>query len=193
MSANQYVSRMGRREMHSSRAVASVLSAVAMILLALWVATEIIVAAAGWQPLLATPLSMADWAANVATNTVPPVLVAAGAVLALLGLVLILLALLPGGRTRHRIPTDRAAVIVDDDVIAASLSRVAQQQARLVPEQVSTIVGRRRIDLLIRPTSGVPVDEAGVREAVEAELARYALVPAARLSLRISGQGAVGA
>lgn len=193
MTTNQPVSRIGRREMHSSRAVASVLAASVLILVSAWVGVEAVLSAVGQRPLLVSPLQMADWAAGVPGKTEPSVLLAAGAVLALAGLVLVLLGVLPGRRSRHRLPGDHAAVIVDDDVIAAALSRVAYQRGRLVPEQVTTTVARRRIDLLIRPTSGVPVDEVLIREAVQAELTRYGLTPSPRLSIRISHQGAVGA
>ncbi|WP_104138943.1 DUF6286 domain-containing protein [Arthrobacter sp. ZGTC131] len=192
MSANEPVARIARRELHPSRALASVLAASALIIAFLWAAAETVLAALGRRPLLASPRQIAHWAAAVPAGTTPAVLIAAGAALAVTGLVLILLGVLPGSRARHRLSGERAAVVVDDDVIAAALSRTAHQRARTAPEQVTATVGRRRIDLVIRPTSGVPVDEAGIREAVDAELARYGLDPPPRLFLRSRGQGAVG-
>lgn len=184
--------RIVRREIYSARAVASVVVALLLILAAGWVGTEIALAALGQRPLLASPLQMAEWAAGLPDATLPAVLLAAGLMLVLLGLVVILAGTLPGSRSRHRLASDRATVIVDDGVIADALSKVAAKRARLVPDQVVTIIGRRRAQMSIRPTSGLTVNEDNVREAVQAEMARYDLDPAPRLIVRISEHGAVG-
>ncbi|QNE14586.1 hypothetical protein [Pseudarthrobacter sp. NBSH8] len=192
MSTGRQARRIGRRELHSARAVASVIVAVTLIIVLVWVGTETVLSAFGQRPLLAAPWQMAEWAAGLAATTAPAVLVTSGLLMALAGLVLILAGVLPGRRARHQLARDRATVIVDDAVIAAALSKVARQRGRLVPEQVTTTISARTITILIRPTSGIALDRDGIEKFVEAEAARYGLHPGPRLAVRVSEQGAVG-
>ncbi|MET3176565.1 UNVERIFIED_ORG: hypothetical protein ABIB52_004440 [Arthrobacter sp. UYCu721] len=184
--------RLVRRETHSSRAAASVVTGIVLVLILAWAGTEAVLSMAGAHPLLASPPAILGWLTGLPAATLPAGMIAGGAALALAGLVLVLLALRPGTRGRHTMPGGSGAVVVDDDVIATAIARTARHAARLVPEQVTARVSRRRLEVLIHPTSGVPVDGAAVRAAVESELDRYALVPAPRLTVTISRTGAVG-
>jgi hypothetical protein len=192
MSTKLYTRRIARRTTHSSRAVASVVTAALLIVVLVWVGTETVLSALGAPALLVSPVRMGQWLAAVPANTAPPVLVGAGAGLTLVGVVFVLLGILPGSRARHALPSDRSAVVVDDDVIAAALSRTARQAAGLVPGQVTTVVGRNSAELRIRPTSGVPLDEAAVEEAVHRELASYGVRPEPAVRIRVSNRGVVG-
>lgn len=193
MSTKLYTRRMVRRTTHSSRAVASVITAVLLIVVLAWVGTEIVLSALGAPALLAPPVRMGQWLAAVPQNTAPPVLLGAGVGLVLIGVALVLLGILPGTRPRHILPSDRSAVVVDDDVIAAALSRTARQAAGLVPAQVTAVVGRSRAELMIHPTSGLALDEAAVEEAVHRELASYGVRPEPTVRVRVSNRGVVGA
>ena len=74
---------------------------------------------------------------------VPPLLLGVtGAVMAMAGLFFFLNAVLPGRRARHLLPDRRAAVVVDDEVIASALARRARLAANVTQEQVMVIVSQ---------------------------------------------------
>ena len=60
------------------------------------------------------------------------------------GLFFFLNAVLPGQQARHLFPDRRAAVVVDDEVIAAALARRARLAANVTPEQVMVVVSGTR-------------------------------------------------
>ncbi|GAA3690003.1 hypothetical protein GCM10023081_29350 [Arthrobacter ginkgonis] len=192
MSAPPRTSRLARRETRSSRTVASVATAVVLILILAWLGTEAVLASSGQPPLLATPTRMAEWLVRLPAATLPWGLVAAGAALALLGLLLLVLAVSPGTRPRRIMASDRAAIVVDDDVLAAAIDRAARQAGALLPEQVSSRIRRRRVQVRIRPIPGGGVDEPAVRAAVEQVLASSALQPEPKLDVIVSDRGKVG-
>ena len=192
MSAPTRTSRLARRETRSSRTVASVVTAVVLILILVWLGTEAVLASSGQRPLLAAPARMAEWLVHLPAATLPWGLVAAGAGLALLGLLLVVLAVSPGTRPRRIMASDRAALVVDDDVLAAAIDRAARKAGALLPEQVSSRIRRRRIEVRIRPIPGGGVDEPAVRAAVEQVLASSALQPEPKLDIIVSDRGKVG-
>ena len=184
---------LARRETRSSRRVASIVTAAVLILVLVWLGTEAVLSSSGQRPLLAAPARVAEWLVNLPVATLPWGLVAAGVGLALLGLLLVVLALSPGTRPRRVMASDRNAIVVDDDVIAATVSRAARQAASLLPKQVSSRLGRRRVEVRIRPIPGGAVDEPAVRAAVEQALAAFALQPEPKLSVIVSRRGEVKA
>jgi hypothetical protein len=192
MTTKLHVARTARRETHSSRALASVLTAVALIAVLVWVGTEAVLSAAGQPALLVPAADMLPWLAGVADKTLPGVLSGAGAVIAVLGLLVLLAGLRPGRRPRHVLADDRSAVVIDDEVLAAAVSRTALQQAGLIPGQVTTVVGRRTVAVMIRPTSGIPVNAEAVAQAVRTELAGYGLSYTPKVAVKVSSEGAVG-
>lgn len=193
MSVQTHTHRLIRRETHSSRAVASVITAVIVIIVVAWLGTETVLSMTGKKPLLVSPPQMGQWLTAVPQATVPAALIAAGVVLILIGVFFLILALRAGNlRGRHTVSSDRNAVVVDDEVIAAAISATTRRTAALAPEQVTTGISRRRIDVLIHPTSGTTVDENAVRAAVEGDLAGYALVPEPKVNITISQRGALG-
>lgn len=119
-------------------------------------------------------------------------LIGAGAVLALLGLVLVVLALAPGRRGRHVIGTGGSAVVVDDAVIASALVRTAAGTAGISPDRAVAHVGRRSATVRITPVSGVPVDRDAVQRDVQAAAAGFDLTPAVRPRVVIDRNGRVG-
>lgn len=167
--------RLGLREIRSSRSALSVVSASVLLVALLWMALELVLSATGYPALLMAPAELARRTASVATATVPTALVAAGAAMALAGLGLLAAACLPGTKARHIVDHARTAVVVDSEVLAAAASRTARTAARLAPEQVTSRVGRRRIDVTLNPASGRAVDVDAVRDAVERETAACGL------------------
>ena len=167
-------------------------TAVLLILMLAWVNIEIVLSALGAPALLIASVQMGEWLIEVPQDTTPSALVATGVGIALIGLLLVLLGILPGRRRRHTLPSDRNAVVVEDDVIAAALSRVARKTAGLQPGQVTTVVGRRRADVRVSPTSGVALDEEAVAEAVRRELTSYGLRREPIVQVHVSSRGVVG-
>ena len=184
--------RLLRRETHSSRAVASVTAAVVGLLGLAWLGTEAVLSLLNQPPLVANPPAMLQWVADLPQSTLPWGLAAAGVGLALIGLVILLVALTPGTKALHVVEQDRAAVVIDSEVIAAAVSRRTRQEAGLDPDQVSTRVDRRRITVDVRPTSGSPLDEATIQGAVEEELSGYGIRPDPRVRINIRHEGALG-
>lgn len=192
MNKKLHIARTARRETHSSRAAVSILAAVALITVLAWVGTEAILAATGQPALLVPAPEMLPWLAGVADKTLPGVLAGAGAVTAVVGLLFLLAGLRPGRKPRHVLSDDRSAIVVDDEVLAAAVSRTALQRAGLVPGQVTTVVGRRTVAVHIRPTSGVPVNADSVAESVRAALAGYGLSYTPKVAVKVSNEGVVG-
>ncbi len=181
-----------RREMHSSRAVPSVIAAVLVILLCLYVMLEAALKALGQDPWLIGPEGLASWIGSLPGGIEPALLGAAGALLFIVGLIFFLAAVLPGRRARLSIPNGRAAVVVDAEVLASSLARRARVAAGVTPEQVLVTIGRRLVDVQVRPTSGIPLDEQAVQAAVEDELRRTAVDPVPEVRVAVAPSGVIG-
>lgn len=184
--------RILRRETHSSRSGAAIVVLVALIILAAYVGLEAVYAALGLHALLFSPLDALDSALTAATVQ-GGLLIAVGIVTAIVGLVLIIVGLTPGRRGRHTIDDSRVAVVVDDQVIAAALSRSARTAAGLAPGQVSTWVSRRSARLTITPASGVRADEEAVLAAARSEVSAGAYRPEVTPEVRITPTGRLGA
>lgn len=185
--------RIRRRETHSPRSVAAIALAVVLILTFAWLAVEVILSMVDRSPLVAAPSAMATALVEV-TSLPTAVLIGAGVVLALLGVVLVALALAPGRRARHLIESTHSVTVVDDEVIASALARRAASAADIDPDQVRVTVSHRRADVRLTPTSGFPIDRTAVLGVVTDELDSYALEPAVRTPrLSVTAQGTVGA
>ncbi len=187
------VNRLNLREIRSSRSALSVVSASALLVALLWMVLELLLSATGNPALLMAPAELAQRTASVATATIPGALVGAGLALALAGVGLLAAACLPGTKPRHILENARAAVVVDSEVLAAAASRSARTAARLAPEQVTSSVGRKSIEVTVRPTSGHAVDVDAIRDAVEGETAGYRLRKPLAVKVAASRQGVVGA
>lgn len=192
MSYANSIRRINRRETHSSRAVASVVTAAVLLLAVIWLGVGLVLKATGNAALLMTPAQLAQRVALLAQNTLPAALTGAGIVVAVIGLAVVLLAILGGSKPRHVIDNPRAAVVVDNEVLAAAISRTARQTTRLAPEQVTTRVGRNTVDVTVHPSSGLAVAEDALRTAVDAEVLGFGLQRAVKLRIVITDKGAVG-
>ncbi|MGR0161949.1 hypothetical protein [Paenarthrobacter nitroguajacolicus] len=192
MSKDSQIRRLVRRETHSSRAVPSTLVTTVLLLAFLWLALESVLWLLNDQPLLASPAQMLRWLQELPGNTIPGGMTAAGVGVAMLGLWVLGLALGRGRRHRRALESDRAAVVVDDDVIAAAVSGRVRLAVGLAPGQATTTVGGRSVRVQVRPTSGQPLAVESVREVVDGELATYGLDRRMTSGVQVLKEGAVG-
>ncbi len=185
--------RILKRETSSSRAVASVIAAVLVIGLCGYALLETAVRAVGQPPWLVDPQTAAENIVALPDGVPPLLLGVTGAVLVMAGLFFFLNAVLPGRRARHLLPDRRAAVVVDDEVIASALARRARLAANVTQEQVMVIVSRNRVLVNIRPTSGVPLDADAVLAAVRGELQEMGPSPLPEVRINVATAGVIGA
>ncbi|MDN5669426.1 MAG: hypothetical protein L0G87_13630 [Renibacterium salmoninarum] len=184
--------RIVRRETHRSRASSSVVLAIVLIALLLWQGTEIVLQLIRQPALLVSPDQLATWLSQVPERTTQVGLIAAGAGIVLVGLIVLGIALGSGRKARRVLESDRGAVVVDDSVVADALARSAGTLARVQPEQVFARVNGRKAIVDIRPTSGVPVDREAVQAGLQAEIAAWRLAKNFTATVTINPQGAVG-
>ncbi|UCR88116.1 hypothetical protein [Mycetocola spongiae] len=180
-----------RRELHSPRSTAAILVLIVAILLVAWIAVETVLRLLGSPALLIEPSALAEAIVETPKNPATA-LIAGGALAALLGLWLLALALGPGRRGRRSRNSRRAAVIVDDGVLASALAEVAAREAHLPPGQVRASVGRRDVFLRVIPTTGVPVDTPALTRAVADAVAEYDLNPTLGVRVHVAPRGTVG-
>lgn len=184
--------RVIKRETHSSRARLSVFVAIVVGLIAVLGLLESILRAMGEPAWLVDPLVLAEHLVALPQGFSQPLLGAIGVVILFFGLVLLINAIAPGRRARHKIPNSRAAVVVDNEVIASALARRARWQAGVTREQVMVMVASKLVQVNIRPTSGIMIDSAAVQQAVEAEIKEMQLSPLPRVVVNVSRTGVIG-
>lgn len=188
--AGPHVNYLVRRETHSSRAIASVVLALLVLVACVYLAVEGILQMSGHRPLLATPSAMFQQLLK-GPSALPWAWGIAGVVIALIGLVFLVKALAPGTLGRHSIPDKRVAYIVDDSVIASALSRAVRQRASVPAGQVSTSVDRRQITVTVHPTSGQSLDAADLQSYASEQVHSYRLSPSPSVKVRIAEEGVV--
>ena len=189
--ADRLRSRVLRRELHSPRSGLAIPLALLAIVALAWLGTEGVLAALGRPALLLTPKAMGTGIRGL-PGVQPGTLIAAGTVLALIGLVLVVTAIAPGRRGRHIIGAGDSAVVVDDAVIASALVRTAANTAGVSPDRAVAHVGRRSATVRVTPVSGVPVDREAVQRDVQAAAEGFGLTPAVRTRVAIDKNGKVG-
>ncbi|GAA2125933.1 hypothetical protein GCM10009825_02620 [Arthrobacter humicola] len=187
------MARILKRETHSSRAVVSVMAAALVIVVCGYALLETAVRAFGQPPWLIDPQTAAERAVALPAGIPPLLLGVSGAVVAMAGLFFFLNAVLPGRRARHLLADRRAGVVVDDEVIAAALARRARLAANVTQGQVMVIVSRNRVEVNVRPTSGVPLRPDAVLEAVRRELQDMGPSPTPEVRIHVATSGVVGA
>lgn len=182
-----------KRETHSSRAVPSMIAALLVIALCVYALLETAVRAIGQPPWLVDPQTAAERVVALPAGIPPLLLGALGAVLVMAGMFFFLNAVLPGRRARHLLRDRRAAVVVDDEVIASALARRARVAANLSQEQVMVTVSRQQVHVNVRPTSGLPLSPDAVRAAVQDELREMGPSPAPDVRVNVTSAGVIGA
>lgn len=188
----QLTQRAVRRELHSSRAAPSIAAAILISAFCLYVMFEAALKATGQDPWLVGPDQAAGWVGSLSDNVAAALLVGAGLLVFVIGLLFFLNAVLPGRRARHTIPNPRTAIVVDAEVLASALARRARVAAGVTGDQVMVTVGRRAVEVQVRPTSGVPVDVEGVRSVVEDELRKTSVEPLPAVRVAVAPSGVIG-
>ncbi|OMH23341.1 hypothetical protein BKD30_13475 [Tersicoccus phoenicis] len=192
MTADRRTRRLLRRETHSSRSLPSIVTATLVLVVLLWLFLETVLSVAGAPPILASPVMIGPWLVDLPRQAPGAVLVVVGLLIALLGLLVLALAVLPGNRPRYAVADERSAIIVDYEVVASAASRVARTAAAVSVDQVHTWASRRSIEVQVHPTSGLPVDDEAVRRAVVGELDAAGLEPMPAVAVTVATRGAVG-
>ena len=186
-----FARRVLRRETHVSRSVSTV---VAMLLLLVVAAAAVFAAVLVFldqRVLGIDPRDVVDAAVAAPRGLDPTVVVGVGAVVAVVGLVLLAKGVLPGRRPRHTMPSGRLAVVVDDEVLASAAARAARTATRLGPDATVGTVGRRTVDVVLRPAAGVDVPAVAAKDAVDREFAEIDVVPAVHARVRVQPTGRV--
>ncbi|MFQ4147906.1 hypothetical protein AAGW05_04280 [Arthrobacter sp. LAPM80] len=189
---NDFILRILRRETHSARSSVSVATAIVIAAAALYGLLEMMLAGLGQPAWLAHPLDAFAAIADLPGATPPVLLGAAGALVALLGVVLLCNGLIPGRRARHVIADPRIAIVVEDEVIAAALAKCARMAAGVTREQVVVVVSARQVQVNIRPTSGIRLSENAIQAAIEAQIASMGMDPVPAVTVKLADSGVIG-
>ncbi|MDJ0337844.1 DUF6286 domain-containing protein [Cryobacterium sp. PH31-O1] len=184
--------RISRRELHSPRSVAAIAVAVVIMLLCGWLGAEIVLHLLGQPALLATPGALADGVASASTAPTS-LLIGLASGCALIGLVLLVVAVTPGRRARHLIDSERMVTVVDDEVIASALAGRAARVGGIDPDNTRVSVSRRLATVHLVPTSGRPVHRDTVLDAVRGQLDGLNLRPPLQSRVVVALGGKVGA
>lgn len=183
--------RVLRRETSASRSGTVVVAMLCTVLLAAAVAFAAAVVLLDQRVAGVDPRAVVDAAVRAPRGPDTTVVVTVGAIVALVGLVFLLRGLLPQRRPRHTVPSDRLAVVVDDEVLASAAARAARSATRLGPDAAVGTVGRRTVDVVLRPAAGVDVPVLDATEAVRLELDAVAAQPAVTPHVRVQPAGRV--
>ena len=183
--------RISRRELHSPRSAAAITVAVVIMLLCGWLGTEIVLHLIGQPALLATPGGLAEGVASASTAPAP-LLTGLALGCALVGLMLVVVAVTPGRRARHLIDSERTVTVVDDEVIASALAGRAARVGGIDPDNTRVSISRRLATVHLVPTSGLPVHRDTVLGAVREQLDGLNLRPPLQSRVNVALGGRVG-
>lgn len=182
---------LARTETHSSRWLATVLVTSLVLLVLVWLGAEIVLSALGKPPLLVSGETLYSSFFNLDQNLTPELSIAIGALLCLLGLVLISLCLTPGRLARHSVQPGRFAMVVDDKVLASAISARVRTRAGLNSDQVLTQVSSKRIKVTIIPTSGRAINEQEMIALVKETVEQYSLREKPHTQVHIPKEGVI--
>jgi hypothetical protein len=184
--------RILRRETHSSRSAAAVVVLIALLIVSAWVGIESVSAGLGTRALLFSPVDVLPTLVTAASAQAA-VVIAAGTLCAIVGLILVIVGITSGRRGRHTVDDSRVAVVIDDQVIAAALARRARVAAALAPGQVNAWVSRRSARITVTPATGTKADDRAVLEAAREHLLETAYTPPIAADVRVADAGRIGA
>lgn len=177
--------RVVRRETHSPRTVAVFVAVILLILALAYIGLEIVLYLAAQPALLVGPLAGWGWLVGLPTAQPAGLVIAGSAVLAVIGLVFIWLAVMPGRLSKHTLEAGDRAVVVDNGVIASALAQHLSEEIGIARENITVGVGHRSVDVTVRPGAGIPLDRGAVQSAAETELGSYRLSRSVRTRVRI--------
>lgn len=174
-----------RRETHSPRTVAMLVVVVLLLLVLAYAAVEIILNLVGAPPLLVAPGEALTAVVAAPTTLMPAAFIVGGVVLAVLGLLVLVLAVKPGRLSKHEMAWGERAVVVDNGVVASALAQHLSNESGIARDDIVVGVAHRSVDVTVRPPVGIPVDEAQLRRIVDEEITSYKLTPAVRAHVRV--------
>ncbi|OKL50613.1 hypothetical protein [Boudabousia marimammalium] len=183
-----HVAYMARRATHSSRAITTVI--LSLLLLA---GTVFLLLELGYNTFFGKSLSglsveqMIHNLAILPDRVIFPWLGVGGIIAALIGLGLILKAIMPGSLNRHQMKSPRAAIIVDDSVLAAAISKEMRSFGNFVEGQVTTAIDRTTIEVTVTASPGRVVDEILLNTHLAHHVAGLDLAPAVRTKVIVVG------
>lgn len=177
--------RVVRRETHSPRTFATVIVLLVVIAVALLTGVEIVLHMVGVAPLMVAPGGALAWLTELPDASPYVMVIMAGVVLAVVGLLLIWLALSPGRRTKHELGGLAHAVVVDNGVIASAVAQRLRRDLDLSRAAVVVGVGHRKVDITVRPELGQSIEKSLLQSISETELAGYSLTPKVRTRVRL--------
>lgn len=177
--------RVVRRETHSPRTVAVFVAVILLILALAYIGLEIVLYLAAQPALLVGPIAGWGWLVGLPTAQPAGLVIAGSAVLAVIGLVFIWLAVMPGRLSKHTLEAGDRAVVVDNGVIASALAQHLSEEIGIARENITVGVGHRSVDVTVRPGAGIPLDRGAVQSAAETELGSYRLSRSVRTRVRI--------
>jgi hypothetical protein len=183
--------RLLRRETHVSRSGAVVVAVlIALVLAAIAVFAGALVLL-DQNVLGVDPRAVVDTALAAPDGLDTTIVLGVAAIVALVGLVLLLQGILPQRRPRHAMTSERLAVVVDDEVLASAAARAARSATRLGTDAAVGTVGRRTVDVVLRPAAGVDVPALAATEAVEREFEAIDALPPLAARVRVQPTGRV--
>ncbi|MCK2035879.1 DNA/RNA endonuclease G [Microbacterium sp. SSW1-49] len=177
--------RVVRRETHSPRTVAVFVAVIVLILALAYIGLEIVLYIAAQPALLAGPVAGWGWLVGLPTAQPAGLVIAGSVVLAVIGLIFIWLAVMPGRLSKHTLEAGGRAVVVDNGVIASALAQHLSEEIGIARENITVGVGHRSVDVTVRPGAGIALDKSDVQTAAEAELGTYRLTRPVRTRVRI--------
>lgn len=186
-----FARRVLRRETHVSRSVSTVVAMLLLLVVAVAAVFAAVLVFLDQRVLGIDPRDVVDAAVAAPRGLDPTVVVGVGAVVAFVGLVLLAKGVLPGRRPRHTMSSGRLAVVVDDEVLASAAARAARGATRLGPDATVGTVGRRTVDVVLRPAAGVDVPAVAAKDAVDREFAEIDVAPAVHARVRVQPTGRV--
>lgn len=191
MTHDRVYRRILRRESTASRSGTVVIA----VLVVLVIAAAAVFAAAlvflGQRALGIDPRDLVDAAVRAPGGLDTTIVVGVAAIVAVVGLVFLAQGLLPQRRPRHTMSSGRLAVVVDDEVLASAAARAARSATRLGPDAAVGTVGRRTVDVVLRPAAGVDVPAVAATDAVTEEFRAIDVVPSVTARVRVQPTGRV--
>lgn len=177
--------RVLRRETHSPRTVAMIIAVVLLLVVLIYIGTEIVLFLLAQPALLLGPAAAATWLIGLPTAQPGWLVAVFGVVLAVLGVIFVFLALAPGRLSKHQMQHDNRAVLVDNGVIAASVAQHLSDETGIAREDITVGVSHRTVDVTVRTAVGVPLDKDPIQQLAATEVDSYQLTPKVKTRVRV--------
>ncbi len=184
MSESSEFRRVARRETHSPRSGAMVVTVAIAIVALIYVGVETVLELASQPAILISPAKSAEWLAALPKQQPAGVVITIAVVIALIGVVLVMAALAPGRLPKHELHAEGRVVLADNGVIAAALAQHLSDQTGIARDRIRVGVSRRVVDVSVTPDAGAIIDEGLMTELVSAEVDSYQLSRPLKIRMR---------